>query len=677
MASLNTLRTKFGIVLSIVIAGALLAFILSLKTEMGFSGNDPRVGVIDGEKINYSEYYNQYEQVKAQSGAQESNEQQSAMLANAAWQALIGKYVLTPGFDKMGLRVTEPERMSMVSGQHPSQAFYNAFADPRTGEYNVAAVHQFLSEAEANAQAQQAWAQLNEQARMEREVAKFLGLIKGGVYVNSLEVANGVNSANNTYAGKWAGKKYSAVPDSLIQLKSSDIKAYYNSHKNMFKQTPSRALSYVVFEVSPTDDDMLALEKSVAEVGAQFAATEELKSFVRANRNGKIADNYVSAKQLSEEEAKALLDGATYGPVLKNNEWTMARALDTKIVPDSMGIRHIVLPYTQEALADSLLTVLKGGADFAQVAAQYSVYDATAANGGEVGVMPFSAFSGEFAAALTNAKTGDIVKIASGDAIQLMQVYRADKPSKHVQVASITYPVEASAATRRDIHNQAGTFSVNAKGSVEAFNDAASAAAVTPRIASLAQGERTIRGLEDSRDVARWAYGAEVGDVSEIFPVGKDYVIAMLTEIDDNEFAPLEKVSAQIRAQVLRDKKYDYIVKELSGSTLDEQAKSLGTEVADFDNVTFGAFYVNGPGFEPRLIGAISSTTEKGVLSAPVKGLSGVYVFEVDDIQTSDKQTAEGEKVRAQAMAESMAQQFSVQAIQQMAKIQDLRVKYF
>ncbi len=677
MASLNTLRTKFGIVLSIVIAGALLAFILSLKTEMGFSGNAPRVGVIDGEKINYSEYYNQYEQVKAQSGAQESNEQQSAMLANAAWQALIGKYVLTPGFDKMGLRVTEPERMSMVSGQHPSQAFYNAFADPRTGEYNVAAVHQFLSEAEANAQAQQAWAQLNEQARMEREVAKFLGLIKGGVYVNSLEVANGVNSANNTYAGKWAGKKYSAVPDSLIQLKSSDIKAYYNSHKNMFKQTPSRALSYVVFEVSPTDDDMLALEKSVAEVGAQFAATEELKSFVRANRNGKIADNYVSAKQLSEEEAKALLDGATYGPVLKNNEWTMARALDTKIVPDSMGIRHIVLPYTQEALADSLLTVLKGGADFAQVAAQYSVYDATAANGGEVGVMPFSAFSGEFAAALANAKTGDIVKIASGDAIQLMQVYRADKPSKHVQVASITYPVEASAATRRDIHNQAGTFSVNAKGSVEAFNEAASAAAVTPRIASLAQGERTIRGLEDSRDVARWAYGAEVGDVSEIFPVGKDYVIAMLTEIDDNEFAPLEKVSAQIRAQVLRDKKYDYIVKELSGSTLDEQAKSLGTEVADFDNVTFGAFYVNGPGFEPRLIGAISSTTEKGVLSAPVKGLSGVYVFEVDDIQTSDKQTAEGEKVRAQAMAESMAQQFSVQAIQQMAKIQDLRGKYF
>ena len=40
MASLNTLRTRFGVVLSIIIAFALLAFILSLKTDMGLSGND-------------------------------------------------------------------------------------------------------------------------------------------------------------------------------------------------------------------------------------------------------------------------------------------------------------------------------------------------------------------------------------------------------------------------------------------------------------------------------------------------------------------------------------------------------------------------------------------------------------------------------------------------------------
>ncbi|WP_417016142.1 peptidylprolyl isomerase [Alistipes sp.] len=676
MASLNTLRTKFGVVLSIIIALALLAFILSLKTEMGFSGNDPRVGVIDGEKINYSEYYDQYEQIKAQNNIQESDEQQSAMLANAVWQSLISKYVLTPGFKRLGIRVTEPERMAMASGEQPSQAFYNAFADPRTGQYNVDAISQFLAQAETNPQAAQLWSQLNEQARLEREMQKYFGLIRGGVYVNSLEVAQGVKSANETFSGKWAGKKFSSVPDSLFNVSSSDLRAYYNSHKDQFKQLPSRTLSYVVFEVSPTDDDLLALEKKAAEVGKEFGAAEDVKSFVRGNRNGKIAENYVTGAQLSDEEAKALMAGEMYGPVLKNNEWTMARVLDVKMAPDSIGIRHIVLPYTQDALADSLLTVLRNGGDFAAAAAQYSVYDATAANGGEVGVMPFSTFTGEFAENLAGVKTGDIVKIASGDAIQLMQIYRADKPSKHIQVASITYPVEASDATRRDIHNQAGSFMVNAKGSTEAFADAASEAAVTPRVATLSQGDRTIRGLDDSRDVARWAYGAKKGDVSEIFTVGKDYVIAMLTDIDDDDYASLEKVAAQVRAQVLRDKKYDYILKELSGSTLAEQAASLGSEVSDFSGVSFGSFYIDGVGLEPRLAGAIASS-DKGALSAPVKGLSGLYVFQVDDIQTADKQTTEGEKVRAQAMAEGMAQQFAMPAIQQMAKIQDLRGKYF
>lgn len=676
MASLNTLRTKFGIVLSIIIALALLAFILSLKTEMGFSGNDPKVGVIDGEKISYSEYYEQYERIREQNNVQESDEQQSAMLANAAWQSLIANRVMAPGFERMGLRVTEPERLAMISGQHPSQTLYNAFADPRTGEYNVAAVSEFLAQAETNPQAQQAWAQLNEQIRMEREVQKYLGLLRGGTYVNALEVANGVAAANDTFSGKWAGKKYSAVPDSLFQVSASDLKAYYKSHKNSFRQIPNRTLSYVVFEVNPTDDDLLALEKSVEEVGAQFAATDELKSFVRANRNGTVSDRYVSAAQLSADEAEALMAGKTYGPVLKNNEWTMSRVVDAKLVSDTLGIRHIVLPYTEDRLADSLLGVLRKGGDFRQLAAQYSVYDATAANGGEVGVMPFSAFTGEFAEALAGAKQGDVVKIASGDAIQLMQVYRADKPTKHVQVASITYPVEASEATRREAHNQAGVFSVNAKGSVEAFNDAASTAAVTPRMATLSQGERTLRGLDDSREVARWAFGAKEGDVSEIFNVGKDYVIAILTGIDDEEYAPLDKVSAQVRAQVLRDKKYDHIVAELSGSTLEEQAASLGSEVADFDNVTYASYYVNGLGVEPRVVGAITAS-EQGAVSAPVKGGSGVYVFRVDEIAKEQKQTPEGEKVRAQAMAENMVQQFAMPAIQQMAKIQDLRGRYF
>ena len=106
MASLNTLRTRFGVVLSIIIAFALLAFILSLKTDMGLSGNDPKVGVIDGSKIRYSEYIEVYNNLKDQSNISESNEEQMAQLAEMAWQTLIADHVFLPGFEKMGISVT-------------------------------------------------------------------------------------------------------------------------------------------------------------------------------------------------------------------------------------------------------------------------------------------------------------------------------------------------------------------------------------------------------------------------------------------------------------------------------------------------------------------------------------------------------------------------------------------
>lgn len=677
MASLNTLRTRFGIVLSIIIALALLAFVLSLKTEMGFSGNDPKIGSIDGDKITYSEYLEEYDRVKNQSGASESDARQAEMLSNAAWQGLFAKHVLEPGFENAGITVSEPERLAMVSGEHPSQALYNVFADPRTGVYDVAAVTEFLLQAETNVQAQQAWNYLNEQAILERRFGKYIGLVRGGAYANSLEVAHGVEVANHKYTGRLAGKKYNTLADSLFTVSPSEIKSYYKAHKDRFKQTPFRTVSYVVFNVRPTDDDMLAIENRVQGVGAEFAVAEDVRTYVRNDRNGEIGDRYVSAAQLPDEEADVFLSGKMYGPVLKNNMWVMGRVIDQKMAPDTLGIRHIVLPYTQQKQADSLLAVLRGGADFAQIARDYSVYDATAANGGEVGVMPFSAFTGEFAEALAGAKQGDVVKIASGDAIQLIQVYRADKPSKHIRIARISYPVEASSETRRNIHNEAGSFMVNAKGSIANFNEAASAANAIPRTATIGQGETRINSLLDSHEIVRWANKADKNDVSEIFTINGDYVIAILTGIDDNKYMTVKQATPQIEKLLLRDKKHDYIVKQLSGATFEEQASSLGSEITDFDGLDNSAYYIDRVGVEPRVVGAITETTEKGVLSAPVKGSLGTYVFVVDEIATEDKQTTEAEKVRAQAMLESSMQQWVLPVLQQMADIEDMRPTYF
>ena len=666
MASLNTLRTKFGVTLSIIIGIALLAFILSLKTEMGFSGNDPKVGVINGEKIKYSEYYDVYESVKNTMGGEASTDEELDRLSNAAWQMLFSEKVLRPGFELLGITVPATERQALINGDIPSQAMYSVFADPRTGAYNVEAVSDFLAQAETNPQAARMWSQLVEQARMEREAAKYMALVRNGVYVTSAEVNRNVEAANKTFAGRFVSAGYASRPDSLYTVKESDVKAYYNAHKEQYRQLPNRSISYVLFEVEPTSDDMLSIEKSVREADADFSVAEDLKAYARANRHAIVSERYLAVRQFSDEEGAALADGKEYGPVLKNNVWTMSRVLDAKMLPDSVGVRHIAVPYTEASLADSLATLLRTGASFAEVSE----------GSGEERVYPFAAFTEEFVPALASAKTGDVVTVTAGNAIHIMQLYRVDAPSKHIRAVTVNYPVEASAATRRDIHGKAGIFAVDGAGSVEKFNEAASTAAVTPRVATVNQGDRQIRGLENSREIVRWVSEAKKGDISEIFKVGDDYVVAMLTAIDNEEYAPVEKVSERIAAAVRRDRKYDDLAAQAKGATLEEVAQSLGAEVKEFTDLRSSAYYEKNIGFEPRVIGAVCAS-EQGALSAPVKGNIGLYIFQVDNIAVEDKQTAEPEKVRAQAMAENMAMQASYAAIQQMAEIQDLRAKYF
>lgn len=675
MVTLNSLRTKYGVIVSVVIILALLAFIISLGPEMGFGNNDPKVGVINGDKINYSEYLNEYETIKTYSGMTESTEEESNSLATATWQSLIGKHLLTPGFSKAGIEVTDAERMSMISGEHLSSVFYNMFADPQTGEYNVETITAYLQQISASPESQAMWSFINSQAALDRTLAKYLGLVKAGVFVNKLEVEEGVTASNESRKGRLVALPYTTVADSEVSVSDAEIQNYYNAHKENYTKLPSRSISYVVFDVEPTDNDMLEIEKKAQTMGEEFAAAEDVRAFVRKNM-GTIAATYVNAAQLAEDEA-GLLDGEQYGPVLKANEWVMSRAIDTKMAPDSVDLSHIVLDPTQTALADSLYTALKGGADFAAAAQQHSAYAATAQDGGKLGVMPFSALNPELAEPLASAKRGDVVKVTLAGSIQILKVNRADAAKKHVLVGTINIPVEASSATRRDVHNVASIFSVDGKGSLDKFNEAASAAAVTPRVATISQGDRSILGLANSREIIHWAHAAKIEEISEIFTLGNSYVVAMLTGIDNSEYTPLQQVSSSIAQTLTRDKKYEVLKAKLAGSSIDQIASSNGVEVVAFDNVKMNDYSVASLVMEPRVAGAIAHTAQTGAVSAPVKGYSNAVVFVVDEITKSETQTAEAEKVRLQASSENVASQMSVAALQSIAEIEDLRGQYF
>ena len=676
MLSLNTLRTQFGVLLSVVIGGALLAFILSLKTEMGFSGNDPEVGAIDGDEIHYSEFLAAYEDVKTQMGGDSFDYNQSAQAVAMAWQSLLSDRVFMPGLEKLGLTVAPAERKAMLLGEVPSGVYSSVFADPRTGLYDVAAVTDFLARAEGNVEMQRVWNLIDKQARIERTMSKYSDLVRGGAYANALTLNKGVVAENNTYKGKFVACKYSSVADSLVKVSKREIKSYYKTHKSQYKQSPYRTVSYVHFEVEPTDADKKAVEELAKKAGAEFAKAKNLKNYVREESHASLANTYVAAKSLPAEEAKALRAGKTFGPELQGDEWYASRVSEVRNVPDSIELQHIVVSYMDTELADSLYNVArKKGADFTALASKHSIAD-SAVEGGVIGKVAYSTLAPELADAFVSAKKGAVVKVAFGNAIQIFKVLATGPVTRHYRLATLTYPVEASQDTKRSVHKDASLFAVTAKESKAKFEEVASEQSRYTSTMNVQYDSRNVPGLANSLEVVRWANDAKVGDVSDIIKLDDGYVVATVTAIDKAEYKALDKVSAQIKTALLKEKKAALLKEKMQGATLEEIAANAGSKVEEFSDAKSSAYYVKGLGVEPRVLGAVVAA-ETGKLLPLVEGNSGVYAVVVDEVAVDEKQTVEAERVKAQADAEAQAERRALWAVQEKANVVDNTVNFF
>lgn len=689
MAGLNTLRTKGGLFLTIFIGGALLMFIVSLAFENGgmMGSQDPKVAEINGEKITYTHYQDIFDatqnNLSAMSGQDYSSSEAQEAVHNMAWQQLLNQYAIQPGFNKMGINVTNDERIELISGQYVSPIIASAFTNPQTGMFSPEEVVNYLNAAAADQQygplMMQRYEMLVNDAQVQRAMEKYVGLVSKGVFVNDLEVAAGVTAANKAFSGRWVGQNYMQVADSLVKVEKADVEKYYNEHKKMFKQMPSRSVSYVVFEVEPTDDDRLAAANEVEKMAAEFAATEEPMIYAKSKSRETVDEAYYSREALSAEMAAIAFGkdrSQVYGPVLENDVYHISRVTDVRSMPDSVGVSYIVLAQNA-AKADSLMAAAKGGANFAALAMEFSEDRATAEMGGELGVMPYSAYPEQFRAEIDKASKGSFFKVDMGQVVYIVRVDRKDAPVMKAQVATITYPIMASPSTEKEIHSVANQFSVAAQGSVEKFNAAASEYAVVPRVARIMNTDRQMAGMgDDSRSIVRWAFDAEVGEVSEIYTVERDYVVAIVTEQRDQEFATINQVYNEIYPMVLNEKKFEVLRSQLAGKSIEEAAAALGVEVGQFENVTANGFYIDGIGIAPRTIGAIAKSAE-GELSQPINDLTGAYVIVVDQVVEAENQTADAERVRQQAMAEAQAAQRMNQALYEGSKIEDLRVKFF
>lgn len=683
MATLNDLRTKGGVIVTVVIALGLIAFLLGDLFSNGsiFTSRANRVGKIAGNNIEYQVYANQTENVKniysQLWGTTAFDAQQYDMIYNEAWNDLLMNNSYKPSFEKMGLIISDAEMVDMIQGAYVSPVIRSFFADPATGVYSPEVLKGFLSQVESNEAAYNIWNYIKRRVAEQRLVQNYTTLVGAGFVANDAEVKASVEAANTAANVKIVVKPYYTIADSLVApVKDAAIKKYYKEHKELYRQSTSREVDYVVFNVEPSEADYAEAKEAVEALAEEFKAAENVMQFAVANSYERPDSRYYSREQIPAAYKELAFGKEKFiAPKLNGTTYTMSRVADVRNMPDSLEARHILFSFDQKELADSVAKALRGGASFAELAEKYSLDQASAVDGGKLGRFAPEQMVPEFSDALIAANVKQIVTVESQFGIHVAQATWKSKPVRKAQIATVTYDVVAGDATIQAAMNEANAFIAAAAKSD--FAGAVSELGLSKRTARIGNTDRNVNGLNEARELIRWAYNNKAGKVSGAMEIDGDFVVATVKTIREEGYMLVKEVAARIAQELRNEEKAAWVAEQVAGlTTIEEVAEKLGVEVTTAEEVYGNANNIAGVGPDMALVGAIAAA-EEGVVAGPVEGNYGVYLFTVEGRTTADNATVESEKVRLDSSSLFYINERIDQALVEGSEIVDNRVKFF
>ena len=645
MATLNTLRTKFGLVLSILIGLVLVAFILgdqlSMKNRGAQMPEDTTVMTVNGEEVKASKYATYLEMYREANLAEDAK-------SDYAMQTAIFNLYTRPALEAVGLGVAEGD----------IKAYAKVFSEEAAAMYQM---YGWPAD-QIKGMIQNQWVANLSTLDMNLSYEKFTEVYTAGNYVNRLEIEETLRNANFTFDGRYVMVPYKSMPE--VEVTEAEVDAYYEANKAENKNYGARTLRYVTFEIAPTAEDMQAVEDQVMAVDKAVKEakgdTNAIKQAVRAI--GGKSDTYKLFNALDAKVADAVQAGKHYGPVFDNNTWTASYIVSDVKAPASYDFEVTTVDNVVKAneLAEALKAV---GGDFTKLEEAVE----TATDSREMARMNESE-----AKNFIGTKAGDIVVISYNHKPAVAKITKVGDVERFILTAEVNKGVKASEKTNNEIVKSVEAFMAAAGDNADSFNEAANAAQYQVLVSTAnrndyvaMQGrERSVRGIDNSRQIAIWAYDAEVGAKKYFYGENVIYVV-MVASVDDNKYE--FKNAATIEARLKRDKQYEAIASQLAmGATIE------GAVEGNFSNVKYADNMVDGK-WEAALVGAITRSRETGV-ETKVKGNNAAYVFVVDAINGElDPTTFDAERTPEMTQRESKMKRVAVETMTKKAQINDLR----
>lgn len=662
---LERIRRRTGLLVGIV-GLALVIFILESLLGSGASifGNDElsSIGYIDGQKVDRNEFLNRLEgqlnNYRNRNQGREVDEATRSQAVETVWQQYIIERVMTPEFSRIGLMVGEDEVYENVV-VNPAQTIIQNLTDPNTKRINeqfsrpdgsLDPIKWKQAVQNVTGDNEMAVRSMEEQVKSTRYFEKFRTLVTKGLYVTKAEAAHkGVLDQTHVKV-VFTGKRFDEVSDSLAVVSQEEIEKYFNNHTYFYyNQETSRRVEYVTFNVLPTPEDVANVEKEAIRAAGEFkgkSLSEDSLVMAQENENGQVIISDYTKKNMPVRDSSIYKSavGTVFGPYNEGAFFKVYKLEGINSVADSARVRHILVgvndPQTNQpkrsmatakAEADSVLALLKTNkANFDSLVVSYSDDMGSKTNGGDYGWFDENqGFVEPFKNAGLMGTKGNISVVETQFGYHIIEVLDVSK-AHHTsyKVAQIMKLIAPSEETTQTIFAKANQFA-GENNTAELFDKAVEKEKMTKRLAdNIKEGDYQIAGLDNPKELVKWTYTANKGDVS-LFNFNDRFIVAKLSAIKEKGTMALEDVKDEVAMRARQEKKADMLVKEFTAKasnakSVEEVAKVLNLQVINQENLDYPASMVERFGRDNIVTGTCFGA-KPGVLLKTIVGETGVF----------------------------------------------------
>lgn len=617
------------------------------------------VGTINGEKIDRTEFERSYSLLYANSAGN------SFANRDQLWNYYVEESLIGAEAEEVGLAVDREELIDLQFGANPSPIIAQRFPNPnQPGTVNreqLSRIQQVIQSNDIEGAIQRGelspafvpyWQFQEKEIIKSRLQAKLTNLVTKAIYTPTWMAEMIGKDQGRSLDLAYVRIPFDAIADDEVSVSDDELQDYLEENRARYERDEEgRVIDYVVFPVSPTAADSVAIRQQMTTLAGEFRNARNDSSFVLRNE-GIISPAYVSAENINPAIADTVFSmnkGEVFGPYMEGSAYKLVKVLDRVNMADSADTRHILIqaqtplqfPQAKQTIDSLENLIATGQAEFEALASQFSQDGGSSANGGLYENVVPGQFVPEYDEVIfRTGQLNKLYKIRTAYGWHLVEVLsRSSNTKPRVKVAYLVEPIIPTKETQDEMFRKASEFLAQYNSQEELVK--AARADQNLRVESsnpVSINEFTVGGLapgQESRDMICWAYNASEGEVSpavytftdETAYYDNQYVVAALRSVVDEGLPAVDAVRDELTAAVIKRKKADMIKQQLSGSQdLQSIAARYNSAVDTLEQINFTQSFVNGLGTEPKVISEAFALATNAV-SAPIAGNTGVFVI--------------------------------------------------